>query len=133
MLGVQRWPQRESDEWQLMLAEFSALELLVRDDGRDRCSAAQRQGAGLGADFFHERRWFARVLGKIRAAEVEVAKELIEPKKHSAHGTPHDRERRMRIARTELGRRRIEDAFFAVTAAEAQRLSRLLGPVARPG
>ena len=78
VLDVQRWPRRGSDEWQLMLADFPALELFVSDDGRDLCCAAQRQGAGLGADFFHERRWFARVLGKISAAEVEVAKELIE-------------------------------------------------------
>ena len=123
VLDVQRWPQRGSDEWQLMLADFPALELFVSDDGRDLCCAAQRQGAGLGADFFHERRWFARVLGKISAAEVEVAKELIELRKHRSNGTPHDRARCMLIARTELKRRRIEDAFFAVTAAEEQLLS----------
>jgi hypothetical protein len=65
VLDVQRWPQRGSDEWRLMLAGFPALELFVSDDRGDLCSAAQKHGAGPGAEFFHERRWFARVLGKL--------------------------------------------------------------------
>lgn len=120
VLDVQRWPQRGSDEWQLMLSDFPALELFVSDDGSDLRSAAQKHGAGLGADFFHERRWFARVLGKLSAAEAELTKQLIELKKHGASGGPHDRERCMLIARTEIERRRAEAAFFAVMTAEEQ-------------
>jgi hypothetical protein len=123
VLDVQRWPQRGSDEWQLMLAGFPALELFVSDDGGDLCSAAQKHGAGPGADFFHERRWFARVLGKLSAAEAELAKQLIELKKHGASSGPHDRERCMLIARTEIERRRAEDSFFAVMEAEEQLLA----------
>ena len=123
VLDVQRWPQRGSDEWQLMLADYSALELFVSDDGRDLCSAAQRHGAAIGADFFHERRWFARVLGKLSATEIELAQQLIGLRKRRSNGPAHDAERCALIARTERERRRVEDAFFAVTAAEEHMLS----------
>jgi hypothetical protein len=123
VLEVMRWPQRGQEEWKLMLADYSALKLFVSDNGSDLCAAAQAQGAALGADYFHERRWFWQVLQKLDRLESRHRSTLIELKKHRANNTPHSRERCMLIARTELERRRAEAAFLAVVAAEQHLLS----------
>jgi hypothetical protein len=128
VLDVLRWPQRGCEEWKLMLADFPALKLFVSDNGSDLCAAGLAHGAALGADFFHERRWYWRVLQKLAKLESKHADSLIELKKYRQHNTTHDRERCMLIARTELDRQRAEQAFFAVVAAE-QRVVSLFMPL----
>ena len=123
VLDVLRWPQRGKEEWQLMLADFPTLKLFVTDEGGDLCAAGLGHGAALGADLFHERRWYWRVQKKLAKVEAAHAATLIELKKHGKNNAPHSRERCMQIARTELERQRAEEAFFAVMAAEERVLS----------
>lgn len=132
VVDVLRWPRRGSAEWQLMLTDFKALTLFLSDDGRDLCAAAKAHGAAIGADLFHERRWFWRVLQALSKHEARVAKELNALKKHSTDDVPHERERCMLIARTEQERRRVEDAFFTVVLVE-QRLLALFEPLDAAG
>jgi hypothetical protein len=66
------------------------------------------------------------VLQKLDMLESKRRSTLIERKKYSANNTPHSRERCMLIARTELERRLVEEAFFAVVAAEHRLLSLFL-------
>jgi hypothetical protein len=123
VVDVMRWPWRGSDEWALFLEPFSALRLFVTDDGAD-LRGANTGDVWLGADMFHERQWWNKVVfTPLDRREKALASELEKLRKRSDPSESYDHARRMKIARTEQDRQRVEALFYVGVEIEARLLT----------
>lgn len=112
VLDVRRWNTRTAEVWDVILAEYPALKLIVGDAAKEFDAVAERRNLRRQFDLMHERQWWNQhIFNPLSKREQACATAL-------ARGTDEETLDRTQHQLLQRQRAEFEEAFYACVAVE---------------